>query len=131
MWSFVTPLRLKRANIFLSNYLEQGSPHIDGLHSCLTDGSPIKNPSESKKNLKKTKKMMMMIWLHQEEKKKRLSMSREKKTKKKRNGEHIRGKWIYDATLFKDHSSKIPSHLLEFLLSTFAFIPLALTTIQA
>jgi len=62
-------LRLKRANIFLSNYLEQGSPHIDGLHFCLTNGSSIKNPSESK-SLKKTKKMMMMIWLHQQETKK-------------------------------------------------------------
>ena len=123
MWSFVTPLRLKRANIFLSNYLEQGSPHIDGLHFCLRNGSLIKNPSESK-NLKKTKKMMMMIWLHQEEKEGGSMLE-------KRNGEHIRGKWIYDAALFKDHCSKIPSHLFEFLLSTFAFIPLALTTIQA
>jgi len=62
-------LSLKRKNaILLSNYLEQGSPHIDGLHFCLTDSSPIKNPSESK-SLKKTKKMTMMIWLHQEEKK--------------------------------------------------------------
>jgi len=33
----------------------KGSPDIDGLHFCLTDGSPIKkNPLESKR-LKKTK----------------------------------------------------------------------------
>ena len=66
-----------------------------------------------------------MIWLHQEEKKENRCLE------KRRNGEHMRGKQIYDATLFKDHSSKIPSHLFEFLLSMFAFIPLALTTIQA
>jgi len=50
MPSFViTPLSLKGANIFLSNYLEQGSPHIDGLHFCLTDGSPTKNVHENQK----------------------------------------------------------------------------------
>jgi len=78
MWSFVTPLRLKRANIFLWNYLEQGSPLIDGLHSCLTDGSPIKNSSESK-SLKKTKKW----WFGyiKKKQKKRESMFREKKEK--------------------------------------------------
>jgi len=42
-------LRLKRANIFLSNYLEQGSPHIDGLHFCLIDGSLIKKSIRIKK----------------------------------------------------------------------------------
>jgi len=73
-------LRLKRANIFLSNYLEQGSSHIDGFHFCLTDGSPIKNSIRIKK-FEKGKKMMMMIWLHQEETKKRESMFREKKEK--------------------------------------------------
>jgi len=57
MPSFViTPLSLKGANIFLSNYLEQGSPHIDGLHFCLTDGSPIKNIHENKKVWKREKK---------------------------------------------------------------------------
>jgi len=80
MWSFVTPLRLKRANFFLSNYLEQGSSHIDGLHFCLTDSSPIKNSIRIKK-FEKDKKMLMMIWLHQEETKKRESMFREKKEK--------------------------------------------------
>jgi len=74
-------LRLKRANIFLSNYLEQGSPHIDGLHFCLTNGSPIKKSIRIKKFEKDKKNMMMMIWLYQEETK-----------KKRRNGEHIRGK---------------------------------------
>jgi len=127
MWSFVTPLRLKRAHIFLSNYLEQGSPRIDGLHFCLTDGSPIKKIHQNQK-----------VWKRQKnDDDDDLVTSRGNKKenrcleKKKRNGEHIRGKWIYDVALFKDHCSKIPSHLFEFLLSTFAFIPLALTTIQA
>ena len=70
MSSFViTPLSLKGANIFLSNYLEEGSPHMDGLHFCLTDGSPIKKKSIRIKKF--GKKMMMMIWLHQEETKKK------------------------------------------------------------
>ena len=56
MWSFVTPLRLKRAHIFLSNYLEQGSPRIDGLHFCLTDGSPIKKIHQNQKVWKRQKK---------------------------------------------------------------------------
>jgi len=73
MWSFVTPLRLKRANIFLSNYLEQGSPHIDGLHFCLTDGSPIKNPSESK-SLKKTKKKWWWFGYIKKKQKKRIDV---------------------------------------------------------
>jgi len=54
--SFITPLSFKEANknIFLSNYLEQGSPSQWRLtscsHFCLTDDSPIK------KRGKKTKK---------------------------------------------------------------------------
>jgi len=74
MWSFVTPLRLKKANIFLSNYLGKGSPHIDGLHFCLTDGSPIKkNPSESK-SLKKTKKWSWWFGYIKKKKKRRIDV---------------------------------------------------------
>jgi len=88
MWSFVTPLRLKRANIFLSNYLEQGSH----WWFALLFGRRFTNKKihQNQKNLKKTKKMMMMIWLHQEEKKKRLSMFREKTKKKEKWWTHKR-----------------------------------------
>jgi len=49
MSSFVNPLSLKGANVFLSNYLEQGSHNIDGLHFCLTNGSPIKKNHQNQK----------------------------------------------------------------------------------
>ena len=84
MWSFVTPLRLKRANIFLSNYLEQRSPHIDGLHSCLAEGSPIKNPSESKKFEKRQKKGWWWWFGYIKKKKRKDYRCLEKKNKKKK-----------------------------------------------